>query len=95
MWSLLATVISPQPQKKNLKGEQSREEQEDLGVLGRLCRWGGGGGWSVSRRDRAGTEVWGQRASPKRKWEEREEQWTGLDLDRQSYTKHRKMSRKR
>lgn len=54
-----------------------------------------GGGWSVSRRDRAGTEVWGQRASPKRKWEEREEQWTGLDLDRQSYTKHRKMSRKR
>lgn len=57
MWGLLATVISHQ--KKNFQGEQSREEQEDLGSpsAGGSKRGGGKGVGSegITKAEMGGT----------------------------------------
>lgn len=86
---MLATVIS--------LSEKRRGKLKGGAVKRRTRRFGGPRQQEGQGEDR----VWGQRATPKRKWEAEGEQWKGLDGDRQSWreggqcTKHRKMRRKR
>lgn len=63
MWRLLATVIShplpSQKKKKNFKGVQSREEQEDLGSPSAGGTGGGQGGRGAGSKGNSKAEMGG------------------------------------